>query len=189
MLAANSWNQSATNDTCNAIIQIAETNGNYISPSLVLQQPWKKSIYENTQSLGFKRPINLLVPGKTWLMKNLLAWLKHTDGVCAHVIFGNSAQEKIELALELCEAAENLGWYAGIVTSPEASSKKSKLHNLQKWDWSRPMLVVADYADQRAKYIHNQFEEMAKKSKAKVPKLLLLENCKSHSSDWMLCVF
>lgn len=178
------------NNTYNVIFQTTEEANNHDMPCLALHQPWKKSHYENTQPPVFSRSKNWLVPGKNSLMKNLLSWLIHADDICAHVIFGDGDQEKIRLALELCEQAENLGWYAGLVTAPEVSRFINKQPSLQEWDWSQPTLVVADYADQRVEHLRKRFEELAKKSKSKVSlKLLLLESRRSHSTDWMISVF
>jgi hypothetical protein len=132
-------------------------------------------------------PYSLAVPwvGREAALADLWGWMKGSRPISVRVMTARAGTGKTRLALKLCDEALGAGWGAGIVTESELIRFLAQ-QNLSTWGWSRPTLIVVDYASSRARLLRSWLIELADHAgRTEVPlRLLLLERHADPSGGW-----
>jgi tetratricopeptide (TPR) repeat protein len=136
----------------------------------------------------YARAISLV--GREREMAELRAWLASGRRVAVRVMTGRAGAGKTRLALELCDERVLAGWAAGFVTGKELRRFQDK-QTLAEWGWSRPTLIVADYAAEQAKRLGDWFDELIDNpGNSQMPlRILLLERHAEAGSGWWQTAF
>jgi hypothetical protein len=176
----------------NTVVQI-EGDGNTIAvghPHLALTRfESRRQLREGLGRLSpYTRSTSLL--GRETELINLRTFLTDPRPLLARVLIGRAGSGKTRLALELCEEFALKGWATGFAT-------RSELHrffcqqNLSGWGWSKPTLLVVDYAAEQAKTLRDWFDELADRMAQAHPplRILLLERNANTESGWWYTVF
>lgn len=137
-------------------------------------------------------PYALAIPfiGRESVMADLWTWMEKDQPVSVRVLTARGGGGKTRLALELCDEATRKGWFAGFATDRELQRFLAQ-QNLSTWGWSRPTLVVIDYAASRARLLHDWLVELADNAgdSGHPLRLLLLERHADPSMGWWLEAF
>jgi tetratricopeptide (TPR) repeat protein len=137
-------------------------------------------------------PYALAIPfiGREPVMADLRTWMEKDQPISVRVLTARGGGGKTRLALELCDEATRRGWFAGFVTDRELLRFLAQ-QNLSTWGWSRPTLVVLDYAASRARLLHEWLVELADNAggSGHPLRLLLLERHADPSMGWWLEAF
>jgi hypothetical protein len=87
------------------------------------------------------------------------AWLASDRPVSVRCITGRAGAGKTRLAIELCEHAEQAGWTAGFA---QYSQFSEFIRHAAEWRWSKPTLVVIDYAAALVRDLRTWLEILAR---------------------------
>ncbi|MDP9119771.1 MAG: tetratricopeptide repeat protein [Acidobacteriota bacterium] len=135
-------------------------------------------------------PYALAVPlvGREEVLEDQWRWMRRGLPVSIRVMTARAGAGKTRLALELCEAAVEAQWDAGFLTESELERFRRQ-QNLTTWGWSRPTLIVVDYAALRARLLRPWLIELAnhpgREGMPPTPlRLLLLERHAEPSGGW-----
>jgi tetratricopeptide (TPR) repeat protein len=122
--------------------------------------------------------------GREGDLATLVAWLSSDRPIAARCLTGRAGAGKTRLALELCERAEAMGWIAGFARHDELQRFYDG-QNLTGWRWSRPTLVVIDYAAASSLILRAWLEALALCSQQEPRlRLLLLERHADREFGW-----
>jgi tetratricopeptide (TPR) repeat protein len=115
----------------------------------------------------------------------LQAWLDGPMPIAVQCRIGRAGIGKTRLAIELCERAEAAGWTAGFARADELQ-RFFDAQNLTAWRWSKPTLIVVDYAAASARMLRAWLEVLARRPDGDEPKLrlLLLERHADRQLGW-----
>ncbi len=123
---------------------------------------------------------------------NLRRWTSMSGGkpISVRVMTGAGGRGKTRLALELCDALGNEGWYAGFVTDTELERFINQ-QNASNWGWCRPTLAVIDYAAARSGLLHKWLVELGDNpgDPKKPLRVLLLEREATPGTGWWETAF
>ncbi|HST90315.1 MAG TPA: hypothetical protein VLJ14_18210 [Ktedonobacterales bacterium] len=103
----------------------------------------------------------------------LQVWLDGPLPIAVQCRTGRAGIGKTRLAIELCERAEAAGWTAGFARADELQ-RFFDAQNLTAWRWSKPTLIVVDYAAASARMLRAWLEVLAHRPDGDEPKLRLL---------------
>lgn len=143
-------------------------------------------------------PMALLTPasrsipllGRQAELDDLNHFVQSAAHVAARVVVAGGGAGKTRLALEMCDRLRGQGWHAGFATHPELKRFQSQ-QNAAQWGWSKPTLVVIDYASAVSGWLSEWFAELVQNPMTDRPPLrfLLLERSASAEWGWMHHVF
>ncbi len=123
--------------------------------------------------------------GREDTLAGLREWANGELPIAIRVVVGGGGSGKTRLSLELCDLLADDGWDAGFLTSAELSRFVSQ-QNLASWGWSKPTLVVVDYAASQSTQLRTWFAELAHNPGApgRPLRLLLLERHADPNGGW-----
>ncbi len=137
--------------------------------------------------LDLLNPFNRAIPmvGRDRELQSLEAWRDGEAAISARCLIGGAGSGKTRLALELCAAAERLGWFAGFVDHRELDRFHGH-QNLSAWDWPKPTLIVVDYAAAKARILRQWLAELVQRqgNSPNRLRLLLLERHAQRDLGW-----
>ncbi|MCL5044260.1 MAG: hypothetical protein M1336_03135, partial [Deltaproteobacteria bacterium] len=137
--------------------------------------------------LDLLNPFNRAIPmvGRDRELQSLEAWRDGEAAISARCLIGGAGSGKTRLALELCAAAERLGWFAGFVDHGELDRFHGH-QNLSAWDWPKPTLIVVDYAAAKARILRQWLTELVQRqgNSPNRLRLLLLERHAQRDLGW-----
>ncbi len=137
--------------------------------------------------LDLLNPFNRAIPmvGRDRELQSLEAWRDGEAAISARCLIGGAGSGKTRLALELCAAAERLGWFAGFVDHRELDRFHGQ-QNLSAWDWPKPTLIVVDYAAAKARILRQWLAELVQRqgNSPNRLRLLLLERHAQRDLGW-----
>jgi len=118
-------------------------------------------------------------------LSGLESWANSPAPISIRVQIGGGGSGKTRLAMELCDRLADSGWDAGFVTGRELD-RFGSLQNLATWGWSKPTLIVVDYAAARTRPLKAWLSELASHpgSEGAPLRLLLLERHADPASGW-----
>jgi hypothetical protein len=99
------------------------------------------------QLTAFERKTKFI--GRRSELDALQEWLNGPRLVSVRTIVGPPGIGKTRLAIELADLAESLGWTSGFLRASELQ-RFVNAPGLSEWVWDCPILVVVDYAAQKA---------------------------------------
>ncbi|HSK79163.1 MAG TPA: hypothetical protein VLQ45_22105 [Thermoanaerobaculia bacterium] len=177
----------------NVVVQI-QGDGNTVIPGvahLELTRHLRLRRSNSRQARGISgllSPYTYSIPfvGREDVVADLWRWMERDHRpVSVRVLVAPGGSGKTRLALELCDQATARGWDAGFVTDTELKRFFDK-ENLSAWGWSRPTLIVLDYAASKAQLLGKWFSELAgNPATSGAPlRLLLLERRADPSLYW-----
>lgn len=137
--------------------------------------------------LDLLNPLTRAIPiiGRETESAALQRWLADDRTITARCLVGLAGSGKTRLALEFCEHADRLDWFAGFVDHKELV-RFGEQQNLAGWGWSRPTLIVVDHAAVVARALRKWLVQLAGNPLASGPplRLLLLErHCVAGADD------
>jgi Tetratricopeptide repeat len=115
---------------------------------------------------------------------DLMEWLASDRQVSVRCIIGRAGAGKTRLAIELCDYAEGAGWTAGLAQYQQFLEFTK--HSAE-WRWTKPTLVVIDYAAALARDLRTWLEILARpeaQSGGHKLRLLLLERHAERDLGW-----
>ena len=127
--------------------------------------------------------------GRDAELADLDRFLHSDESIAVRVLTGDGGSGKTRLALHLCEQMAGQGWWAGFATS-DAFRKFNTQPDRAEWGWSRPTLVVIDYAASHTELLKDWLDALADRL-GQVPaltqplRILLLERHANSQSGWM----
>ncbi len=127
--------------------------------------------------------------GRDAELADLDRFLHGTESISVRVLTGDGGSGKTRLALHLCEQMADQGWLTGFATS-DALRKFNAQPDRAEWGWSRPTLVVIDYAASHTELLKDWLDALADRL-GQVPaltqplRILLLERHANPQSGWM----
>jgi len=177
----------------NIIVQV-EGDGNHLNvglPHLTLIPPRKRAPRVRTE-------IDLLNPyarafdlvGREKDMASLWEWLHSQRSITVRTLIGRAGAGKTRLAIELIErlhTTEAGQWWAGFVSGTEMRRFGSQ-QNLAGWGWSKPTIIVVDYAASLTEPLGEWLRELAQNDRGaegRPLRLLLLEREASVDAGWL----
>jgi len=190
----------------NLIIQIAGHGNTVLAappPSLKLlaydTSDWTTPMQGEAGEAGYtaagQREVDLLSPytrsfelrGREALLAQLGAWLEGA-GVSVQVLTGPGGRGKTRMAVELCRQAREKGWLAGFAAGDEMARFRRQ-NAVGEWNWTKPLLVVVDYAaakaDQIGDWLGDLLHHAAINDSTHPPlRLLLLERQGDRGAAW-----
>ncbi len=117
-------------------------------------------------------------------MARLQAWLASDRPISFRCLTGRAGAGKTRLAIELCEHAERAGWTAGFA---QYSQFPGFVERAGGWRWSKPTLVVIDYAAALARELRVWMDILARREARpgeQKLRLLLLERHAERDLGW-----
>ncbi len=117
-------------------------------------------------------------------VSNLREWLASDRPVSVRCVTGRAGAGKTRLAIELCDRAESFGWTAGFA---QYSQFAKFVESSVSWRWTKPTLVVIDYAAALAGALRTWLEILARpesQSGGQKLRLLLLERHAERDLGW-----
>jgi hypothetical protein len=155
-------------------------------PQLTLAARYRLARQPN-KYLDLLKPFNRAIPmvGRERELQSLEAWRDGEAAISARCLIGGAGSGKTRLALELCVAAERLGWFAGFVDHRELDRFHGQ-QNLSAWDWPKPTLIVVDYAAAKARILRQWLAELVQRqgNSPNRLRLLLLERHAQRDLGW-----
>lgn len=127
--------------------------------------------------------------GRDAELADLDRFLHSTESISVRVLTGDGGSGKTRLALHLCEQMADQGWLTGFATS-DALRRFNAQPDRAEWGWSRPTLVVIDYAASHTELLKDWLDALADRL-GQVPaltqplRILLLERHANPQSGWM----
>ena len=127
--------------------------------------------------------------GRDAELADLDRFLHSTESISVRVLTGDGGSGKTRLALHLCEQMADQGWLTGFATS-DALRRFNAQPDRAEWGWSRPTLVVIDYAASHTELLKDWLDALADRL-GQVPaltqplRILLLERHATPQSGWM----
>ncbi|WP_217427408.1 tetratricopeptide repeat protein, partial [Sphaerotilus uruguayifluvii] len=127
--------------------------------------------------------------GRDAELADLDRFLHSTESISVRVLTGDGGSGKTRLALHLCEQMADQGWLTGFATS-DALRKFNTQPDRAEWGWSRPTLVVIDYAASHTELLKDWLDALADRLGQEPAlehplRILLLERHATHESGWM----
>jgi len=122
--------------------------------------------------------------GRQSELAQLQDWLASDPTVLMRCITGRAGAGKTRLAIELCEYADKSGWTAGFV---QYGQFQEFIKQAAAWRWSKPTLVVIDYAAALARELRPWLEILARpetQAHGAQLRLLLLERHAERDLGW-----
>lgn len=114
----------------------------------------------------------------------LEAWLASDRLITVRCVTGRAGVGKTRLAIELCEQAEKAGWSAGFA---QYEQFPEFIKQAARWRWSKPTLVVIDYAAALASELRTWLNILARpeaRAGGNKLRLLLLERHAERDFGW-----
>ena len=136
----------------------------------------------------YNRTIELV--GRDADLESLRAWLHSARPVSIRTIIGGAGAGKTRIAIELMSALPSRGraaWHAGFVRFEELR-RFTEHGNLSQWGWTRPTLIVVDYAAISTPSLKALLQHLAdhpRDSKDKPLRLLLIEREANPDTGWL----
>lgn len=123
--------------------------------------------------------------GREAEMADFTTWLNDPQPIGVRCVAGMAGSGKSRLGIELCTQAAASGWFAGFVSHKELERFRAQ-DNLAAWGWSKPTLIVSDYAAAKARPIKDWLEELATHFRPSPHplRLLLLEREARRDDGW-----
>ncbi|MCB1933820.1 MAG: DUF4062 domain-containing protein [Candidatus Accumulibacter sp.] len=124
--------------------------------------------------------------GRDETLQSLETWAQSPNSsISIRVIVGGGGSGKTRLAMDLCDRLSDAGWHAGFLSAAELPRFLAQ-QNLVTWGWSRPTLVVIDYAAARGQALGIWLKELAGNpgESDKPLRLLLLERHADPKGGW-----
>ena len=127
--------------------------------------------------------------GRDAELADLDRFLHSTESISVRVLTGDGGSGKTRLALHLCEQMADQGWLTGFATS-DALRRFNAQPDRTEWGWSRPTLVVIDYAASHTELLKDWLDALADRLGQEPAlehplRILLLERHATHESGWM----
>jgi tetratricopeptide (TPR) repeat protein len=128
--------------------------------------------------------------GRESTLSDLWTWMQSGRPISVRVLTAKAGTGKTRLAIHLCDAAAQAGWYAGFLRESELVRFRN-LQNTSTWGWSRPTLIVVDYAASLTNLLRDWLVELADQSGRYVHplRLILLERHADPRGGWWREVF
>jgi tetratricopeptide (TPR) repeat protein len=129
--------------------------------------------------------------GRATDLAALEAWLNSPRAISVRCLTGRAGAGKTRLGIELCERAEDAGWVTGFARHDELQ-RFFEARNLTAWRWSKPVLVVVDYAGAAGRILREWLSVLARRpERAEEARLriLLLERFAQEGAGWWDLVF
>ncbi len=121
---------------------------------------------EGSSRAQIRREFDLLKPyaraldmvGREDERRSLRDWLTSEEKLSVRVLTGQGGSGKTRLALDLCDHLPSEDWQAGFVDGDDLKIFCNDATSVD-WAWSRPTLVVIDYAATTANTLHRWLGE------------------------------
>ncbi|MEH2511711.1 tetratricopeptide (TPR) repeat protein [Nitrobacteraceae bacterium AZCC 1564] len=176
--------------------------GSYNSVSLASQPGLHLSKLQRLSGVGltgaqqltaFERKTKFI--GRSSELDVLKDWLNAPRLVSVRTIIGPPGIGKTRLAVELADLAESQDWASGFLRASELQ-RFVNATGLSEWVWDRPILIVVDYAAQKAdalgillEHLQDVAAQTEQELGAQKLRLLLLERDASPQSGWWTRAF
>ncbi|WOF72790.1 tetratricopeptide repeat protein [Parvibaculaceae bacterium PLY_AMNH_Bact1] len=133
--------------------------------------------------------------GRGPLLDEYEVWLNSDAAISVRVLVGSAGRGKTRFGLDLCDRAVETSWQAGFATSAEIRRFRAQ-QNLAGWGWSKPVLLVVDYASSVSQELHDWLAELAQNqglagSDNDTPplRILLLDRTADATGGWLQTVY
>eukprot|EP00439_Symbiodinium_sp_Y106_P088546 s1_g1082.t1 len=133
--------------------------------------------------------------GRDPLLNEYEAWLNNDAAISVRVLVGSAGRGKTRFGLDLCDRATTSDWQTGFATSAEIRRFRAQ-QNLAGWGWSKPVLLVVDYASSVSEELHGWLAELAQNHNPADPdvptpplRILLLDRTADASGGWLQMVY
>ena len=145
-----------------------------------------------------RREFDLLKPyaralemvGREDEQRSLRDWLTSGDQLSIRVLTGEGGSGKTRLALDLCDNLPGEDWQAGFLDGDDLKTYCSDA-SMVDWAWTKPTLIVVDYAATFADTLHRWLGRLADHMKTDAPalRILLLERQADMQAGWWRTLF
>jgi hypothetical protein len=144
-------------------------------------------------------PASILLPnrrntkfiGRDHELASLKSWLDADTKISVRTLTGQPGIGKTRIAIELADLVEAQGWDVGFLRGSQLQRFVAQ-PNLSEWQWSRSVLVIVDYASQKANALRTWVEDLQDRDETVTSsklRLLLLDRDGSAESGWWERVF
>ena len=132
----------------------------------------------------------LPIVGREEEQRSLREWLNAGEKLSIRVLTGQGGSGKTRLALDLCDSLPDEEWQAGFIDGDDLKTVCDDA-SMVAWDWTKPTLVVVDYAATFGETLHRWLGRLVDhvKPDAKPLRILLLERQADEQSGWWRTVF
>ena len=132
----------------------------------------------------------LAIVGREEEQRSLRAWLTSGDQLSIRVLTGYGGSGKTRLALDLCDNLPDEDWQAGFLDGDDLKTYCGDA-SMVDWAWTKPTLVVVDYAATFVDALHRWLGRLADHMKADAPalRILLLERQADMQAGWWRTLF
>ncbi|MEZ5931284.1 MAG: hypothetical protein R3F54_04935 [Alphaproteobacteria bacterium] len=136
----------------------------------------------------YTRSIELI--GRETEQRSLRDWLETGETLIVRVMTGQGGSGKTRLALDLCDHLPSEDWQAGFADGDDLKTFCNDATSLD-WAWTKPTLVVVDYAATFGDTIHRWLGHLADHAPADAPtlRILLLERQADPQAGWWRTIF
>ncbi|MEM8949489.1 MAG: hypothetical protein AAGA21_10315 [Pseudomonadota bacterium] len=189
--------------------QEARTDGNYNNTVQIVgdgnsvtlngARPLQLSKYgEGHYRAEVRREFDLLKPyaraleivGRDDERASLREWLNSGEKLSIRVLTGQGGSGKTRLALDLCDSLSEEEWQAGFIDGDDLKTVCDDA-SMVAWAWTKPTLVVVDYAATFGETLYRWLGRLVDHAKADSPilRVLLLERQADEQTGWWRTVF
>ena len=132
----------------------------------------------------------LSIVGRETEQAALRDWLTSTEKLSVRVLTGQGGSGKTRLALDLCDGLLEKEWQAGFVDGDDLKTACDDA-TMVAWAWTKPTLLVVDYAATYGEVLHRWLGRLVDHAKAEAPvlRILLLERQADQQAGWWRTVF
>ncbi len=186
-----------------------QASGENITVTVIQGREWALTRYEgrreSNRDLSKLETVDLLeaytesipVIARDAFADEFCSWLEdEAANISVRVLVGRAGRGKTRFALKLCDQAVERGWDAAFLATPSTDQGGNR-QSAANWTWSKPTLLVLDYAASRSEFLKNWIGELALKadqgpSQEGGPsplRILLVERQANLDLGWMHDVF